>query len=192
MRDAALLGGDAARTPRRHTLTTAKSIQDRGGSGSAGLLVSILLRFPEVGSVTFDPHSHALCFTLLLKQRMVADGFRRLQVLVLESVAAFSFLQGIEPRLVDINRTSLQGLTAIEISRDVETLTREEISLLIGLMRARFSDGLVVESDSGLMEEDLIVQEQLIDEALDDLRETQQQHNLIAYREGGRVLVFNK
>jgi len=173
-------------------LTTAKNIQDRGGSGSAGLLVSILLRFPEVGSVTFDPQSHALCFTLLLKQRMVAESFRNLQVLVLESIAAFSFLQGIEPRLIDITRTSLQGLTAIEISRDAETLTREEISLLIGLMRSHFGEGLVVESDSGLMEEDLIVQEQLIDEALDDLRETQQQQNLIAYREGGRVLVFNK
>ncbi|MDP2872979.1 MAG: hypothetical protein Q8P31_10640 [Bacillota bacterium] len=173
-------------------MTTAKNIQDRGGSGGAGLLVSILLRFPEVGSVTFDPQSHALCFTLLLRQRMALGSFRTLQNLVLESVEAFSFLQGIEPRLVDVTRTSLQGLTAIEISRDAETLTREEISLLIGLMRSNFGDVLVVESDSGLMEEDLIVQEQLIDEALDDLRETQQQHNLIAYREGGRVLVFNK
>jgi hypothetical protein len=171
---------------------TINAMQDRSGTNSAGLLVSILLRFPEVGSVTFDPVHHSLRFTLLVRGRLDAEAFGRVRELLEDSVRAFGTLQGAEPRLLDVERTSFQRVTAIELVRDVETLTREEIAMLIELARDGFGDGLVVESDGSLVEEDLIVQEQLIDAALDDLRDSRGQQNLIAYREGGRVMVFNK
>ncbi len=173
-------------------MTTSNIPQERSGSGSTGLLVSILLRFPEVGSVTYDPHAHALRFTLLVRGKLSAPGFGELKGLITESVYALSMLQGVDTRIVRLERTTLRGVTAVEMTRDVETLTREEIAMLIALARERFGDGLVVESESGLIEEDLVVQEQLIDAALDDLRDARQHQNLIAYREGGRVMVFNK
>jgi hypothetical protein len=173
-------------------LTTVNPVQDRGGSGGAGLLVSILLRFPEIGSVTFDPSGHSLCLTLLIHKRISPARYDALRLLILESLAAFAYLQGFQPRMAEVNRTAFRGVTAIEITRDAETLSREEIALLIGLARERFGEELVVDPDTDLPEEDMIVQEQLIDEALDHLREVRQQYNLIAYREGGRVLVFNK
>lgn len=173
-------------------MTTANIVQDRGGSGGAGLLVSILLRFPEVGSVTFDPARHALRFTLLIHRRLSASRYKRLRALIVESLSALAHLQGLSPRLVEVGQSSFQGVTAVEVARDAETLSREEISLLIGLAREGFGEELVVDSDGDLPEEDLLVQEQLIDEALDYLRDVRQPYNLIAYREGGRVLVFNK
>jgi len=173
-------------------LTTANVVQDRGGSGGAGLLVSILLRFPEVGSVTFDPACHSLRFTLLINRRISAARYEKLRGLMLESLSALAFLQGFQPRLVDVTRTSFRGVTAIEVARDAETLSREEIALLISLAREGFGEELVVDAEADLPEEDMLVQEQLIDEALDHLRDARQPYNLIAYREGGRVLVFNK
>jgi len=173
-------------------LTTTNLSQERSGPGHAGLLVSILLRFPEVGSVTFDPERHAMRFTLLVRGRLSAKAYGDLRDLVTDSVTAFGLLQGAEPRLLQLERTTFRGVTAVEFARDVETLSREEIGMLISLLRDRFGDGLVVETDGGLLEEDLLVQEQLIDAALDDLRDARGQQNLIAYREGGRVLVFNK
>jgi len=167
-------------------------VQDRGGSGGAGLLVSILLRFPEVGSVTFDPSCHSLCLTLLIHKRITRARYEALRLLVLESLAAFAYLQGLQPRIAEVSRTAFKGVTAIEITRDAESISREEIALLIGLARERFGEELVVDADADLPEEDMLIQEQLIDEALDHLRDVRQQYNLIAYREGGRVLVFNK
>lgn len=165
---------------------------DRSGPGSAGLLVSILLRFPEVGSVTFDPDNHSLRFTLLVRGRLESTGYEQLLELLDSSVRAFGVLQGADPRLLGVERTSFGQVTAIEFTRDVETLTREEIAMLIELARDGFGERLVVEADGALVEEDLLVQEQLIDAALDDLRDARGQQNLIAYREGGRVMVFNK
>lgn len=173
-------------------MTTSNSMQERPGSGSAGLLVSILLRFPEVGSVTYDPAHHALRFTMLFRGKLTAQGFAELRHLVTESVLALSMLQGAEARTIDVERTTFKGVTALGVLRDVESLTREEIAMLIALIRDRFGDGMVVEAEGGLIEEDLLVQEQLIDAALDDLRDARQHQNLIAYREGGRVMVFNK
>jgi hypothetical protein len=142
--------------------------------------------------VTFDPEGHVLRFTLLVRGRLSPEAFSGLRELVVDSVDAFGQLQGMQPRALSLDRTTFRGVTAIEFTRDVETLSREEIAMLIGLLRDRFAEGLVVETDGGLVEEELIVQEQLIDAALDDLRDARGLQNLIAYREGGRVLVFNK
>lgn len=172
-------------------MTTVNSPQERAGASQAGLLVSILLRFPEVGSVKFDPQTHVLRFTLLLRGRMSDPAYSALRELVGDSVGALGALQGTEARTLGLDRTTFGGVTAIEFARDVETLSRDEIAMLIALLRDRFSDSLVVETD-GLVEEEQLVQEQLIDAALDDLRDMRGQQNLIAYREGGRVLVFNK
>lgn len=173
-------------------MTTPDSAHERTGPGSAGLLVSILLRFPEVGSVTYDPGDHSLTFTMLFRGKLSAPDFASLRELVVESVLTLAALQGTDTRVVDVERTSLKGVTALVILRDAETLTREEIAMLIALIRDRSGDAMVVEAEGGLVEEDLLMQEQLIDAALDDLRDARQQHNLIAYREGGRVMVFNK
>jgi hypothetical protein len=43
-----------------------------------------------------------------------------------------------------------------------------------------------------MVEEDLLVQEEIIDEMLQDVKDCRQDKNIVAFREEGRVVVFNK
>lgn len=86
------------------------------------------------------------------------------------------------------------SVSIVEISRDVATLTQEEISLIIELARAALGPDLITEGagEEGEFEEELVYQDEMIATMLDDLRESVQQRKLIGFREEGRVLVFNK
>jgi Zn-dependent oligopeptidase len=85
----------------------------------------------------------------------------------------------------------MEKCTFIEIHRDVDTITREEISLLIQLLSEEFAAALIVDSRDNDQEEQE-VQEELIGHMLEHFRVINQHNKLFAYREDGRVLVFNK
>ena len=78
------------------------------------------------------------------------------------------------------------------MTRDVASLSQEELALVIGLMKDTLGDRLVVDHNDGSPDEDLSMQEELIQEMLEDIKEDKLEKNLIAFREEGRVLVFNK
>ena len=83
-------------------------------------------------------------------------------------------------------------LTMVEIRRDVSTLTQEEISLVIALMRMEFRQQLVVDPGDSLYEDELALQDEMIEQMLEDLRESRSDRRLVAFREEGRVMVFNQ
>jgi len=80
----------------------------------------------------------------------------------------------------------------LKIVRDVKTLSKGEIALIITLLRDNFKNRLVTDHNDSMLEEDLLVQEELIEDMLENLKKGQANHKLIGIREDGRVLVFNK
>ena len=64
--------------------------------------------------------------------------------------------------------------------------------MVIELVHMNFNQNLVSEKNDSLMEEDLLMQEELIEHMLENLKISSPEKNLIAFREEGRVLVFNK
>ncbi len=87
--------------------------------------------------------------------------------------------------VAEVSATYLGSVTQIQVTRDVATLTGDEISLLIGLIIDAFDDDLVTDRSEDLEEEEMIVQEEFIANLLVDLKETTQEKRLIGFREGG-------
>jgi len=61
--------------------------------------------------------------------------------------------------VAEVSATYLGSVTQIQVTRDVATLTGDEISLLIGLIIDAFDDDLVTDRSEDLEEEEMIVQE---------------------------------
>jgi hypothetical protein len=123
---------------------------------------------------------------------MVADEFDRIRDRVVASVETFWFLTRRTSRVFSFTFSAFSGVSVFEMTRDTGSLSQEEISLVIELMRSFFHDALVVDSTEGPLDEEHAVQEELIQEMLEDIREESASRKLIAFREEGRVLVFNK
>lgn len=161
-------------------------------SDSIGLLISILVRYPEVGTINYDPLNQQLKFTFIFSRVLEETELVNFKKIVIDSIETYNRLEGRTPEFVESSCYLCENFTMFEITRDVATLTQEEISMVTELMHMNFTQNLVSEKNDVLMEEDLLMQEELIEHMLENIKISSPEKNLIAFREEGRVLVFNK
>lgn len=161
-------------------------------NNSVSLLISMLVRYPELATINFDPRHQTLKFTFLLTRVLSEDEFDAFRRRLLESLKAYAWLEGLEVATTEVGLTKYGDVSVVEVVRDVRSLSQGEVSLTIDLIRGVFAPILVVDRGESVQEEELAAQEELIEQMLEDLRESRSDRNLIAFREEGRVLVFNK
>ena len=161
-------------------------------SPGANLLISILVRYPEVGTINYEAESGALRFTFMLATIPAADEFTHIKDKLLASIAAYHLLEGIKGARVDVCLIPCDRVAMLAIRRDVATLTKGEMALIIVFLRDALKDRLVADENDAILEEDLLVQEEVISDMLESMKRENAAGGLIGIREDGRVLVFNK
>lgn len=159
---------------------------------SVGLLISILVRYPQVAAINFDPEEHLLKFDFICARAVEGNEMRQFETHVLDHIRALNFLEKREIPLVEITHQVFNDLTVIEIKRDVETLALDEINLVAEVFYQYWERDLISDPGEHLIEEDLVVQDEIIEHMLESVRDSVGNKKLYAFREEGRVLVFNK
>ena len=139
-----------------------KSKRDNEYSDSIGLLISILVRYPEVGTINFDPKQQDLKFTFIFSRVLDEKELANFKRELIQVIETYNYLEGKEISIVDMNHLLCDNFTMIEVRRDVNTLTQDEIAMIIELVDRCFKQNLVAEQNEYMMEEDLIMQEELI------------------------------
>lgn len=162
-------------------------------SDGVNLLISILVRYPEVGTIRFDPLSHSLKLTFMFSGIPAECETTTLQNRVLDSIHTYHLLIGEKANsIVQVHISAYEQVTILTVIRDVYTFTKGEIALLIALLREQLKDRLITDQNDVMPEEDLLIQEELIENMLENVKRDYAEHSLIGIREDGRVLVFNK
>ncbi|MCL6634173.1 MAG: hypothetical protein K6T29_00160 [Peptococcaceae bacterium] len=159
---------------------------------SVGLLISILVRYPEVATINYDPENQLLKFTFIYSRVLGNNELGNLKQKLMDSIEAYNYLEGRKTRVVSLCHQVCESLTLIEVQRDVDTLARGEISLIVDLFHHCLQTNPVTEENEQLFEEDLLAQEEIIEHMLESVKGSIQEKSLFAFREEGRVLVFNK
>lgn len=166
--------------------------EDEQISDGVNLLISILVRYPEIGTINFDPINSSIKLTFMLSGIPAPQEFALIRRLILDSITAFHMLEGYTPEAADVELSTYDQVAMLHMVRDVHTLSKGEIALVITLLRDRFKDRLVIDYNDSMQEEDLLIQEELIDDMLESMKRQYSGNSLIGIREDGRVLVFNK
>lgn len=161
-------------------------------TSSVSLLISILIRYPEVAKINYDPDHHNLKFTFIYAGILSETEINSLSENIINSIEVYNSLEYKIPQIVKIDYKNSDSLTMIEIQRDVATLVQEEIALMVNLFRQFINKTLITEENEPLVDEDLVVQEELIEHMLESVKEKSESKKLYAFRDEGRVLVFNK
>ncbi|GAC1392949.1 MAG: hypothetical protein NVSMB31_11680 [Vulcanimicrobiaceae bacterium] len=82
-------------------------------------------------------------------------------------------------------------MTFIHVTRDLETFSKDELVMLVHVFADRFRDTLVRNpAAEDHFEEDPLAQEELVDYAIDLMRDPKQSKSLVGFREEKRVLVY--
>ena len=161
-------------------------------TNSMSLIVSLLVRYPGIATVNFDPAQKSLGFTFAVARPLSQEEFGEFAATVKDSLAAMAELAGRAPSLVELGLSDHAGMSFLEIKRDIDSLMPEEIALLTSLIDQEFDGELVREQDEAFEEEDQAIQEEMIEHMLEDLKDSRQEKKLIGFREEGRVMVFNR
>ncbi|NLC76094.1 MAG: hypothetical protein GX750_00495 [Clostridia bacterium] len=163
-------------------------------SESAGLLISILMRYPEISTISFNPEDNLICLSFSFVHGPDEERFIKAKDKLLDCLKTYSFLEGKKVPALTFHWTTLDEISVLRVEYDVETLSKSEISLIISFLQEEFGDCLMKDPEPGdfMGEEDLLLQEEFISYMLESFKGATPRKKLIAFREEGKVHVFKK
>lgn len=151
------------------------------------LLISLLVRFPQICRVHYEPQSSSLRLVFLTWGANLR-GFPDFVKTFKTHVAAFHNLKQEQSRRVSLKKTEHNTFALVEVLRDVESLSLEELNLMIQLIRDHYGEALIEEGPE-VEEDDEFEYNALIESVLSSVFLGEEQ--LTGFRENGRVLVFS-
>jgi hypothetical protein len=166
--------------------------KDSSVSHTANLLTSMLLCYPEIATINLDPKNSLVKFIFYLSTSLTDDCLNVFKERLQRSLDAYYFLVDKDVEVSSFAFRTQDCFTILEFQRDVLTLTQKEIALIIALLQEQFGDQLITDEEEDLLVDDLSLHEELIGRMLEHTIETSADSRLIALRDEGRVLVFNK
>lgn len=158
---------------------------------TASLAISILIRYPEVSTVNYNPLNKTIKFSFLISTNIDNVEFTTIKKCLIDSIDVYNVLEGRMVKLIDINKQNVDNYTLLEIQRDVETLTQGEIYLIVKSVFQSVKSNIIIDQLNVRNDEDVELQEELIESMLYSVKNSHTDKPLLAIREGGRVLVFN-
>lgn len=161
------------------------------GTSTRGLstLIAVMMRYPEVSSVQYDPDTKTLSVGFILRRTLTDDAWQHLADHLSDVLTAYRGITGRPLVTVQLTRLELGPVTGIELTRDALTVSVEEIGMSIEVFRD-FYEGDLLADPHDLLEEDMMVQEETIQESLEAIVRDGSGH-LVALRDEGRVVIFN-
>ncbi len=155
-------------------------------------VVALLVRFPEIHSLRSNPGDDTLTLSFAVGRRLDRDSVRAFSDTIADHVRALLELRGDEPVKLSVAAERDANVTFINVTRDFASFSREELELQIGIFEDRFGTLLVKNpaSDEPLDDDAVAADAELVESALEALRDPAQRKRLVGFREEKRVLVY--
>lgn len=171
------------------------NVPDPRSSDGVSLLITILVRFPQIGTIQYNSKRRLLSMNFLLSQSVSPDELTLFQKIVEFHLDAYHHLTNQQPTVVKFEtKQPYEKFCMFTIIRDIATLSKGEISLLSTLMTEKFQDRLILDDSEFLPDflNEMDIPDEMIDSMFEVVRAQRAVKNLTALRENGRVLVFTK
>lgn len=155
------------------------------------LLISFLIRYPELSSLRYNPQQATLSFTMLIKDEVAPERQTEFVTFVANY---FSACRELDPRFAPLGRVTHaaeDGVTVLVYEQKMDILSIPETRLFMQLVRDFYPE-LGTEESVPLQEEEVYAQEEIIEQILGQKENLREEKLIVAYRDGGRVFVYNK
>ncbi|GAC1303819.1 MAG: hypothetical protein NVSMB21_03500 [Vulcanimicrobiaceae bacterium] len=159
-------------------------------SDAVGLIVTLLVRFPEIATIVSHPTDGTLTLSFGVVGALDRASASEVRERVNDYVRALLTCARETPSVLEVRCESDAGMSFVRVTRDVATFTREELAVLVAVLAERFAERLVRGPGADEAFEDDDVADEVVEYALEALREPAQQRSLVGFREEKRVLVY--
>jgi hypothetical protein len=160
-------------------------------SDAVGLVIALLVHFPEIATIASHPAAGTIVLSFVVNRRLDRGARNALREAVGEHVRALLEVVAEEAQSLAVTCEADERVTFVRVVRDVKTFTRDELTMLTGFFSERFGEALLRSpSQDEPADEDLGARDDLVDFALEALRDPSRQKSLVGFREEQRVLVY--
>ncbi len=158
---------------------------------TVNVIVALLVRFPEISSIVSRPADGTVKLSYVVGSRLDRKAQRELAASISEHIGTFLELTGDEPAALDVDCEVDGATTFVHVTRDAASFTRDELTLQIALLGDRFGEALIKNPPPDEpIDEDPEARDEVVDCAIDVVRDPSRQKSLVGYREEKRVLVY--
>ncbi len=155
-----------------------------------GLLIAMLLRYPEVNRLSLDIQNKRLQFTFMILNQKTEGFFAAMAARLKEALNAYYKLNKVKINFFDIDVIGDNTYWQFALIRDWDTFSVKELQFVIDFLLQEDVGALAgVEGDS-------FAGNYIGDESIESFWQKAQKKKtyskIIAYRENGQVLVYNQ
>jgi len=158
---------------------------------SLDTIISVFIRHSELCAVKYDVKSDTIKIDTALNDSIDEEKRNKFITCCQKSMALFYGMTKVEPVQFALKFIENSGITILRLYRDSKTLQEQEMELFVQLLRQEFKSLLIRDDNdiaaianlSGDIKRNLL---QKLKQSYDTY------HNIFAYRDEGRVFVFNK
>lgn len=168
-----------------------KSGQARPG---VQLLASVLVCFPEIETVSYDPRLGLLTMNFVVHARFIPAEIETFAAFLAESIETYHVLEESIASEMNFSYEQHGELTMLHLARRMDELSEPELGLIVRLFTERFGDALHVDPHGGdtLDAEFRTLQHETLERMLMAVREIPLRDRLVGIRERDQVVVYNR
>lgn len=167
--------------------------QSSGEMSEVNLLVGLLVRFPEILTINYNLAEAYFIISFMLKANIEQERYIRFKEHFSACLKAYYGVLGQVPPSPAVSKRFVKDWTLLQITFYKKSISFEEINLVSSLILKEFKKEIIVDTrassyistEKGSHGEDFI-------ECLLPEKKKQEQENLFAFREAGKVYVFDK
>ncbi len=159
-------------------------------TSSVNMLIYLLLRYPQIIFINYNLAKNLFCISFMLKEKLETERYITFRKSFSECLVTFKEIVGVN-HSTGIKRKNVDGRTLLQITWKNKNISIEEVNLVSSLVLKEFHRELIIES----RKENYIPKNNDEGEAYEYLqtrRKEREEENLFAFREAGRVYVFDK
>jgi hypothetical protein len=159
-------------------------------SDEVGLIIALLVRYPEIAALVSHPADGTLVLSFAVRQRFDREAERLIRERVVGHVEALLQVGGEQSDMLAV-ACEFDRITFVHVTRDARTFSRDELQLLTALFAETYGERLVKNANiEDGNDDDVAAQDELVEYAVESLRDPSQQKSLVGFREEKRVLVY--
>jgi len=167
--------------------------QSSGKISGVNLLVGLLVRFPEILIINYNRAEAFFIISFMLKANIEQERYMRFREHFSACLKAYYGILEQEQALPAIGKRFVKAWTLLQVTFSKKSISFEEINLVNSLILNEFQKEVIVDTrasshfgaEKGTYGEDFI-------ECLLPEKKKQEQENLFAFREAGKVYIFDK
>jgi hypothetical protein len=157
---------------------------------NVSLLIFLLVHFPQIFTINYNLVEAKFKLSFMLKINIEHETYIKFKKRFYECVRAYSEISNLAS-IPKINRKITKSWTLLQVTFNGRSITVEEVNLVSNLILSQFKNDVIIDTRNGsYLEMEKTNKEEFIEYLLS--RKKENEENLLAFREAGKVYVFDK